>query len=184
MLCCTRLARLHSTLSHKTQLQRLALPSARPPARRLVVAIAMPSDDPHASQNRRARPDVAKDCLEFINYAWTQFHAVGKYRASAPWPRPPGLPSAGDPATMPMHPHAMTDQTPPCTVRRGGQPSPAGRGLREAVRARSVEPQARRTLLLHAQPVDARRLCCRRRVQAGQRLPHDRRAHGQARGAC
>ena len=78
MLCCTRLARLHSASLHKVQLQRLALPSVRRSARRPAVAIAMPSDDHHASKNGRSRPDIAKDCLEFINYAWTQFHAVGE----------------------------------------------------------------------------------------------------------
>lgn len=43
------------------------------------MAVAMPGD---GSTNESAKsapkhPDIARDMLDFINYSWTQFHAVG-----------------------------------------------------------------------------------------------------------
>ena len=91
MLCRTRIGRLHSIGLHKLQLQRLALPSVRLASRRPVLAVAMPSDD-HTLANKPSRPGIAKDCLDFINYSWTQFHAVGEHHNRSqqiPPPPPP-----------------------------------------------------------------------------------------------
>ena len=149
---------------------------------------------------------MGREMLDFINEAWTQFHAVGAPRWCTACMEQ-ALTQAGlvgshgrrmerPPPSLcgRQHSSCMQRNRPrlllcchatltPCPRSRG-QPAPGGGRLCQAVGARPVAARAWRALLLHTRAVHAGRFRCGAGLPAGQPLPPDRRPHRQVRAGA
>ncbi len=149
--------------------------SAKSMAQKEALAPAAPVDD-----------KLALQMLDFINSAWSPFHAVGASRGvcySLHLLRS-GLREAVRPKSDQLFPlkdchHVSAHLERRVRWDRRGEQAPAGRRLQAPLRARGVGPASGGPLLLHPERVHDRGVRHRRGLPPRQRLPHARRAHRQ-----
>jgi len=149
--------------------------SAKSMAQKEALAPAAPVDD-----------KLALQMLDFINSAWSPFHAVGASRGvcySLHLLRS-GLREAVRPKSDQLFPlkdchHVSAHLEWRVRWDRRGEQAPAGRRLQAPLRARGVGPASGGALLLHPERVHDRGVRRWRGLPPRQRLPHAWRPHRQ-----